>query len=164
MAMVLFSTCLVSLGAIWCLLDSALLLLYLCLDFPPSSILPCHRPKQLYPSTNENNTHSQHRKGHPTAFPGDLETIKQKHRPCCFSDKPSRAKSRGRWIMHLVCDFNLWPTLSGSRDRSNSNSASSLESVMALATEKTAQTVAWLIGIVFLKTFSQWFSDPLESF
>lgn len=42
-----------------CLPDSALLLLSLCLDFPPASILPCPRPKQFYLPTNESNTCSQ---------------------------------------------------------------------------------------------------------
>lgn len=44
----------------WCLSDFNLLHLYLSLDFLPGSILYCHRPKQLYLSTNGNNTYPQH--------------------------------------------------------------------------------------------------------
>ena len=33
--------------------------LYLFSDFLPGYILPCHRPKQLYPLTNKNNTYTE---------------------------------------------------------------------------------------------------------
>ena len=51
----------------WHLSDSALLLC-LCWNFLPASILPCYRPKPLYLSTNENSTQSLHTERHPTAF------------------------------------------------------------------------------------------------
>lgn len=40
--------------------------LYVCLHFPPVSILPCHRQMQLYLLINVNNTYSQYTVSHST--------------------------------------------------------------------------------------------------
>lgn len=49
-------------------LDPTLIHLFVCLDFPRGYILPCHRSKQIYSSTNKSNKNSQCTEGYSSSM------------------------------------------------------------------------------------------------
>lgn len=85
-------------------------LLYLCLDFPPVSILSCHRLKKLYLPANESSTYSQHTGRHSTSpfHPNPSNSFPINHRPLILLSRPLKIRIKSKFVPRPIRTYVMY--------------------------------------------------------